>query len=137
MTLHQRRLKIVTFTLDGNSFECQVQSWKLDPGVKDGNRLYSYCPDGISIEETDNEPSLELKFYSDWRSAGVSTYLWQNSNSTVAFVLDHHPDIVGEHVRWSGSVLIKPPPAGGDVRDTEMSEITLQIVGDPTFEQVG
>lgn len=137
MTLHQVRLKLINFTLGGNSFECQVQSWTLDPGVNDGDRLYSYCPDGVAIEETDNEPTLQLKFYADYRSAGVSNYLWTNANATVAFTLDHHPDIVGEHVRWSGNVLIKPPPVGGDVRDVEYSEVTLQCVGDPTFTFVG
>lgn len=140
MSVHQRRLKIIQFTLDGDSYECQLNSWKLDPGVKDGDRQYTFCPDGQFVEETDDEPTLELKFFSDWRSAGISTYLWSNANQTVAFVLDHHPDITGEHVRWTGQVLIKPPSVGGDARDTEVSEITLQIIGTLgdglTFEEV-
>lgn len=129
MSVHQTRLKIIQFTIGGNSFECQVNSWKLDPGTNDGDRQYTFCPDGVFVEETDDEPTLELKFFSDWRSAGISDYLWANPNVVAAFVLDHHPDIVGEHVRWSGSVLVKPAPVGGDARDTEMTEITLQVIG--------
>lgn len=129
MPVLQRRLKLITLTIGSSAFECQLNSWKLDPGTKDGDRKYTYCPDGMFISETDDEPTLELKFFSDWRSAGISDYLWANENVVAAFVLDHHPEIVGEHVRWTGSVLIKPPPVGGDARDTEVTEITLQVVG--------
>lgn len=129
MSVHQRRLKLITFTLDGVAFECQLNSWTLDPGSNDGDRQYTYCPDGQFVEETDDEPTLQLKFFSDWRSAGISNFLWSNANETVGFVLDHHPDIVGEHVRWTGQVLIKPAPVGGDARTTEITEITLSVVG--------
>lgn len=129
MPVQQRRLKLINFTLDNISFECQINSWSLDPGTKDGNRQYTFCVDGIFIEETDDEPTLDLKFFGDWRSAGISDYLWTNENKIANFTLDHHPLIIGEHVRWSGQVLIKPFPVGGDARTTEASEVTLQIVG--------
>lgn len=143
MTVHQRRLKMIQFVLDGNQFDCQVQSWKLDPGQDDGDVQYTFCSSdesgdgGSFVEETDAEPTLDLTFFSDWRSAGVSTWLWTNRNRTVDFTLDHHPNITGEHVRWSGQIFIKPGPAGGDARDTEQTEVTLQII--PTslvFEEV-
>ncbi|MBN9739509.1 hypothetical protein DMP23_00045 [Amycolatopsis sp. A1MSW2902] len=41
MSLKVRRLKIITLTIGGVSVECQLNSWKLDPGVQDGDRLYS------------------------------------------------------------------------------------------------
>jgi hypothetical protein len=126
---HNRRLKLINFTVGGTAFECQLNSWNLDPGAEDGDRQYTYCPDGAFIEETDDEPTLELTFFSDWRSGGISDFLWSNANTEAAFVLDHHPDIVGEHVRWSGKVLVKPAPVGGDARATETTEVTLQIVG--------
>jgi hypothetical protein len=129
MTVQQRRLKLINFTIGATSFDCQINSWKLDPGVKDGNRMYTFCPDGQFIEETDDEPSLELKFFSDWRSGGISDFLWANPNTVANFTLDHHPEIVGEHVRWAGQVFIKPAPVGGEARVTELTEITLQIVG--------
>lgn len=129
MSVHQKRLKVINLTIGGTSFECQLNSWQLDPGVKDGDRQYTYCPDGTFVEETDDEPTLELKFFSDWRSAGISDFLWSNPNTVANFTLDHHPDIVGEHVRWTGQVLIQPAPVGGDARDTEMTEITLMIIG--------
>jgi hypothetical protein len=141
MSVHQRRLKLINFTLGGTSFECQVSSWKLDPGTKDGDRQYTFCPDGTFVEETDDEPTLELKFFSDWRSGGISDFLWSNPNVEADFVLDHHPDIVGEHERFTGKVLIKPAPVGGDARDTEVTEITLQVIGTLgnglTYERIG
>jgi hypothetical protein len=50
-------------------------------------------------------------------------------------VLDHHPDDATSHVRFSGKVLIQPAPVGGDARETEMTEITLQAFN-VVFEEV-
>lgn len=136
MTIHQRRIKLIEFTLDGVSFECGLKSWKIDLGEEDGDRIYSMCPDGEDVEETDPDPTLDLTWWSDWRSNGISDFLWTNRGQTVAFQLDHHPDIPTEHVRWTGNVKLKAPPAGGEARETEMTEITLQIIGTPTYARV-
>ncbi|PXY17349.1 hypothetical protein [Prauserella flavalba] len=129
MSVHQRRLKLINFTAGGIAFECQIRSWILDPGTQDGERQYTYCPDGQFVEETDDEPTLQLTAFSDWRSNGFSDFLWTHANEEVEFVLDHHPDIPGEHVRYTGKVLIKPGPVGGDSRTTEITEVTLPIIG--------
>lgn len=139
MTVHNRRLKTIVFDLDGSEFQCQVKTWKLDPGAQDGDRMYSFCNDpdpngGAFIEETDDEPVLELTFFSDWRSAGISRFLWNNNRRDVPFQLDHHPGITGEHMRWTGVVKIKAPAVGGEARATEETEVTLQIVGEPIFD---
>ena len=52
-------------------------------------------------------------------AVGFGKELFQKHPEVVDFVLDHHPDIVGEHVRWTGKVLVKPAPVGGDRGDTE------------------
>jgi hypothetical protein len=142
VTVHQRRLKIIQFTIGGTDYSCQVKSWTLDPVIKTGNRVYTFCSAGEGqntfIEETDGQPTLMLKFLSDWTSAGISTYLTANSMTVAAFQLDHHPDIVGEHVRWTGSVQLQAPPNGGDARVTEEQQVTLPILGaTPTFAWIG
>ncbi|MGA6164306.1 hypothetical protein [Amycolatopsis magusensis] len=136
MAIHQKRLKVIEFTIDGTSFECQVNSWSLDPGIEDGDRLYSFCPDGEAVEETDPEPTLEIKFFSDWRSGGISDYLWAHNGEVADFVLNHHPNIAGEHVKWTGQLYIKPGPVGGEARETEFTEVTFQCVGLPVYERV-
>lgn len=133
MSVHQRRLKLIEFAIGAVQFECQVESWTLDPGISDGDRRYSQCPDGEFIEDTDPEPTLELTFYSDWRSDGISDYLTAHSGEVAAFTLDHHPDIPAEHVTWAGNLMVKAPPVGGDARATEMTEITLQVIGQPVY----
>lgn len=136
MAVHHRRLKLINFQLGTDSFECQVNTWNLDPGIDDGDRQFTFCPDGEFIEDTEPEATLELKFFSDWRSGGISDFLWSHNGEEADFVLDHHPDIPGEHVRWTGKVLIKPGPVGGDPRTTEVTEVTLQCVGLPVYERV-
>ncbi|TDP97649.1 hypothetical protein [Labedaea rhizosphaerae] len=136
--VQQRRLKVVVFTIGGQSFDCQLQSWTMDPGEDDGDRQWTFCSEASTpenptpnsfIEETDGEPTLQCTFYSDWRENGISDYLYAHNKEVADFVLDHHPDIVGEHVRWSGQLVIKAPPVGGDARDTEQSEVTFQVLG--------
>lgn len=136
MAAHNRRLKTITFTLDGSSFECQLSSWTLANNTEDGEKMFTFCPDGEFREEADADYALELKFYSDWRSAGISDFLVTNDQENAAFVLDHHPDIVGEHVRWTGTVKVKAPSVGGDVRTTEVTEVTLQCIGKPAYTRI-
>jgi len=136
MPVHQRRLKEVTFNVDGVEFQCQLSSWTLTNNTQEGETQYTYCPDGSFVEDTDPQWVLDLRFYSDWRSAGISDFLWANAGETVAFILDHHPDIAGEHVRWTGNVKLRQPSVGGDVRTTEVTQVTLSVVGEPTYERV-
>lgn len=139
MTINNRKLKIITFTLGGNQFQCQLQSWTMNNGTEDGERFYTFCGGGSEGEfREDAEPdySLELTFFSDWKLNGVSDYLTANDQQTVAFQLDHHPDIPGEYVRWTGSVKIKAPSVGGEARTTEKTEVTLPVIGKPTYARV-
>lgn len=132
---HSRKLKIITFTIGSIAFECQLTSWKLNNNTPDGEKLFTYCPNGETREEGDDDYSLELKFLSDWRLDGISDFLVTHDKEIAAFVLDHLPDIVGEHVRWSGDLYVKAPPVGGDIRTTERTEITLQCIGKPAYSR--
>jgi hypothetical protein len=133
MAAHNRKLKVVEFSIDGEQFECQLTDWKIVNNTEDGERMYTFCPDGEFREETDPDYALELKFFSDWRSDGVSDWLTLHDQETVGFVLDHHYDIPAEHVRWAGDVKIKAPSVGGEARTTELTETTLQCVGKPAY----
>lgn len=136
MTAHHRRLKVITFELDSVEYQAQITSWRVVNNSTDGDKVFTFATDGEFREETDDDYALELKFISDWTSAGISTYLVENDGETVAFTLDHHPDISAEHVQWTGDCVVKAPSVGGDVRTTEMTEITLQVIGKPAFARV-
>lgn len=135
---HYRRLKVITFTLAGISYECQLNSWQLANNTADGTKMFSFCQNSSEFRtETDNDYALQLKFFADWRPSGISTYLWNNARAVVAFQLDHLPDIVGEHVRWTGNCVLKAPTVGGDVRMIEETSVTLLVLGVPAFTAVG
>lgn len=140
--IKQRRLKIISFTLNGTEYSAQITSWKVSAGIKTGNRVYTFNVAGEGqnsfVEETDGEPSLDIKFLADWTVGGISDFLWTNNMTVVPFVIDHHPDIVGEHGRLSGTVQLQAPDTGGDARATEEQEVTLPIIGAiPTYVHVG
>jgi hypothetical protein len=138
---HYRRLKIISFTLGGVEYSTQVTSWKVSAGIKTGDRIYTFSSAGeghnVVIEETDGEPTLDIKFLSDWTAGGVSDYLWNNNMVTVEFTLDHHPDIAGEHVQFSGQVQLQAPDTGDDARASEEQEVNLPILGAiPVYERM-
>lgn len=135
-TALNRKLKVIVFTLGTTQFQCQVATWKIVNNTKDGEKFWVYCVGGEFIEESDPDYALELRFYSDWRSGGVSDFLTLADETDVAFVLEHHPDIAAEHVQWAGNVHVKAPTVGGDVRTTEVTEVTLQIIGKPTYTRL-
>jgi hypothetical protein len=131
MVAHNRKLKVITLDIGGEEFSAQCKTWQLVNNTDDGDLQYTYAPDGAFREETDPDWSLTATFFADWRSDGVSRYMTVHDGETVAFQLDHHPDITGEHVRWSGDLVIKAPGAGGDARTTEETEVELACVGKP------
>jgi hypothetical protein len=137
MAIHKRKMTLIEFSLGTDptdvAFECQVQSWSLNNNTEDGDKIYSLCPTGEDTEETDPDYTLDITAYADWRSDGFSDYLVQHDGETVAFRLDHHPDIPAEHVTWTGDLKVKAPNVGGEARETEMTEVTLVIIGTPTY----
>lgn len=134
---HHRKLKQIEFSIGSTAYQCQVQTWTLQNNTEDGERYYTQCPDGEFREEADPDYALELTFFSDWRSDGISDFLTAHDGELVTFQLDHHPDIPGEHVRWTGELYVKAPSVGGEARATETTEVTLQIKGKPTYARVG
>ena len=135
MTIHSRKLKQITLDVGGTDFECAVSNWQMVNNADDGDKIYAFCPDGEDVEETDPDWALQLTFFSDWRSGGVSDYLMLHAGEVVPFRLDHHPQIAAEHVRWDGKLRLKAPSVGGDVRTTETQQITLAVVGDPVYSR--
>jgi hypothetical protein len=135
MSLHNRQLKTITFELGNTEFQCQIQSWQLVNNTADGDKLYSFCPDGEAIAETEPNWALEMAFYADWTAGGISDFLTSNDGETADFQLDHHEGVSGEHVRWVGTVKIKAPSVGGEVKTTEMTQATLEVIGTPVYSR--
>lgn len=137
MSVHHRKVKLIQFSLLTTNFECQIQNYTLDPGIAEGERQFTLCPDGSFIEEPEPEGTLELTLFNDWRSGGISDFMWQNKGQEANFTLDLHPDIPDEHVQFTGRVRLAPPPVTGEARTTETTEMSLQLLDIPTYTRVG
>jgi len=137
VTVNQRRLKVIQFTLAGTAYDCQVKSWAMTNSTPLGDKQFSFCADGTGEfrEETDPDYSLDLTFWADWRAGGINDYLTLNDQVTVAFQLDHHPFVVGEHVRWVGTCQLRAPNVGGEPRVTEQFETSFPVIGKPTYSR--
>lgn len=128
---HHRKLKVLTLDIGGTEFQVQCSKAQIVNNTDDGEIFYTFGNDGDDdstsfVEAADPSYALDLRFYSDWRSAGISDYLWDNDGNTVAFQLDLNPDLPAEHVIWNGEVNIKSPNPGGEVRAQDITEIVLQ-----------
>lgn len=139
---HQRRLKILTLTVDATEISGQLKSWKFDPAFSLGDPQYTFAKEGDGhnsyYEEVDPKPTLQLTFLDDWRSAGISNFLWTTAPLTVVdFQLDHHEDVPAEHITLTGSLVVLPHPIGGDVRTTEQSEQTFSVLPGYTYDHPG
>lgn len=137
MTAHNRKLTKITFSLDGTEYQAQLKSWTLNNNTDDAAVFYVYEPGEEFAEAADPSWSMDISGYADWRSDGLADFLMAHDEEDVAFVLDHHPDIPGEHVRWAGTFHLKAPNVGGDVRTTEEVNTTLTCVGKPLYSRVG
>lgn len=133
---HHRKLRTILLTLGGNDFTNQVRSARTTNNTGDGERFPTYAPAGEFIEPSEPEWALELNFYSDWRSAGISDYLSANNHAEVAFVHQQHVGVTGETVQYAGTVILKAPSLGGEARTQDMTEVTLQIPGEPVYTRI-
>lgn len=126
---HHRRHKHILFALNTTNFECQLSAWELDPGEQDGDRRWTFCgPDGADFEEeTDAEPTLSVTFFGDWRTSGISDFLWSNRGQVADVSITHHAGVVGEEVQFTGKVRLKAPPVGGEARTTEEQEVAFMV----------
>lgn len=133
MSLHHRKSKQITFDLEGNAFQCQVKKCSKVNNTPDPEKLNSLCPDGESFDETDPDYALEIEYWCDWRSAGISDYLELNDGETVNFQYDKFPEIPAEHVRWTGQCVIKAPNVSDEAKVTETQTVTLRCIGKPVY----
>jgi hypothetical protein len=136
MTAKNYRLKVITFSLGATNFECQVKTWKMTNKTPTGAQMYTFCSSGVFREQTTADWELDITFFSDWTSGGISDFLYTNDQTDALFQLDHHPDITGEHVRWSGTCRVVAPDVGGAYGDTEESTVTLGIFGVPVYARI-
>ena len=130
---HAKKLKEVTLTVAGQSWQCQTESVNLENNTDDPEQAFTLCADGSYYEEPDPSYAIVFTALADWRTNGLSRYLWEHDGETASFVYVLHPDDVASTVHWTGQVRLKAPNAGGEGRKTEKQEISLAVLDKPTF----
>jgi hypothetical protein len=135
-TPNHDKIRVLTLDLGGTNFEVQCRKAQIVNNTGDPEIFYTLGDDGdgdsISFSEAaDPAYALDLGFYSDWRSAGITDWLWDHDGEVVTFQLDLYPTIPTKHVIFSGSVQVKAPSAGGEVRAQDVTDVTLACQGKP------
>ncbi len=136
MSIHHNTLKYVSLEIGGNEFRAQISTWRLVDNTDEPEKIYSFGADGENEDSEDPEDArgLELKFFSDWRTpTGLNHYMWTNAGQTVNYTIIHNLGSAGESPEFAGQVKLKRTPVGGDVRTTEVTELTLPVVGVPDY----
>jgi hypothetical protein len=135
VTAHHRKLKNAILEIDGVQFQVQAKASGLSNNTDDPEIFYVLVEGEEYSEEPDPSFSFTATFLADWRSGGVSDFLWLNDGRDLPFQLDLHPDIPAEHVRWNGVIHIKAPNVGGEARATEEQEVEFVCVGKPVYSR--
>jgi hypothetical protein len=131
MTAHNRKLTQLTLDLGGTEFQIQCRKAEIVNNTDDPELFHTFDPDGSFAEAADPSFALDLEFYSDLRSGGITDFLWDNDGNTVSFEIVHYPHIPAETVTFTGEVLVKAPNIGGEVRATDVTATVLQCVDKP------
>lgn len=142
MVATHSQLKQIEFSLGvgdpstPTQFECQVMTWNIANNTEDGEKVFTFCPDGEYREDTVPDYALEFTFIADWTDGGVSDFLTLNDGAVADFTLSHHPEDPDQNVQWVGTCKIKAPNVGGEARTGERSEVTMPIIGEPAYSRV-
>jgi hypothetical protein len=135
---HSRRITTISLMVDSTDFSTQINDFSFDPGVKPGDLQFTLSSAGEGhnsfYEDTDPTPTLEIKAYEDWRSAGLSNFIYSNVNRVVDFVLEQNPDIAEEHTTITGSLKIIPHVTGGAARTTAALDATFPVLPGYTYD---
>lgn len=136
MTVNHKKLNKIVFDVNGHNFAKQLTTINLNNDTDDAEILHTFGgAEEDFAEPADPSWSLDLEGYSDWTVDGFSDYLTAHDGETANFTLTHHVGVVGWENDRVGQVLLKAPSVGGDIRDTEVTKITLAVVGVPTYER--
>jgi hypothetical protein len=137
VSIHKQQLKYISLEVDGSEFRAQLKEWHLNNNTDTPDKIYTFGPDGSNEDSEDVVPDweLELSFYSDWRAPeGISHWLWTNKGRTVTYTIQHNLGVTGENPTFSGELTVVAPSVGGAARETEITDITLPVVGEPDYD---
>ena len=133
MGTNTRKLKSLTFTLDGEEYNCQLVDCQLNNNTGEPTKTSTYCPDGQVAEDPDPDWQMVLDFFADWTAGGISDYLRTHGGEVVDFQLDWHEDSATWHTRETGQVKLRSPSRGGAAGATERQQLTLAVLDEPVY----
>lgn len=108
----------------------QCKKVRLIPSVTT-QEYRTLVPDGI-VSDIDTTWQLELTGLSDWETGGLARYFNDNAGSVIAVTFAPRK---GDGLRQATcDVRIQPTPFGGEQGAFTEMDVTLSVVGVPTFE---
>lgn len=121
------RPQVGQLTLSGNDFHCQVVVGLVTVDQPE-NRMDAMC--GSVVSYGNELAYLDLTYFQDWSSGGISHFLWnQPTNATATFAFsptDGTPAMAGT------VTLRKPATFGGPPNAPAVDHVRLACVGLPT-----
>jgi hypothetical protein len=121
------------FTLGGTSFANQVWKVRLVPDTP-FQQQRTMVPDG-TISDVDSATwTMELEGLQDYETGGLAAYLQTNAGVAVAF--QYAPVNTAGKKKFTGTVTVIAPPAGGEQGEFAQMELEMPITGQPTITTV-
>jgi hypothetical protein len=132
-------LKTIKLTIGGEDFSPDVIDAAVVPAAPDEQAVTTL--DGVTHKDVGPVGwALELTCVLDWDSTrpGLAAYLFENSGSQAAFVMNAYDPTAPESAtepEMSGTVTLVPIPYGGTGNEFAQATVSLPIDGTPTRDE--
>lgn len=121
-------LRDALLKLGGTTWTNQTWEVTLEPDTPTVQKR-TLVPDG-TVSDTDSSTwVMKISGLQDFESSGLADYLGDNHGSTVTY--EYAPKVGSGKVKFSGSLIAKHPPIGGEQGSFAEMEIELPIIGSP------
>lgn len=113
---------------------CAIKAATVTPEAPDDEVVETFC--GPITEPGTTTWTLDVELLQDWRTDGVSRFLHDHAGELLTFTLDmygsaHTP--TADEPAATGTVRAIHPSYGGTSGEYAEDELSLPIVGEPTF----
>ena len=123
-----RKNRNALLKLGGTTFTNQAWVSLIDPDTPDEQRR-TLVPDGAVSDVDSPTWILKLTGFQDHEPGGLADFLWDNAGLTVTF--EHCPEVGSGKAKFTGSLVCKHPPIGGEQGEWMQMEIELPVQGTP------
>ena len=121
-------LRDAILKLGGTTFTNQVWKVTLEPDTPIVQQR-TLVPDGTISDVDSSTWVMQMTGLQDYETSGLADFLRDNAGLTVAY--EYAPRAGSGKAKWTGTLIVKHPPIGGEQGSFAEMELEFPIIGQP------